>query len=125
MTMSKFRFAGSLKETVVSTAKTLLLLVPDQEYVSSFKKDKDTTIKYAILQSEDKSAVGYAFEFDNTIKLECDEKSTHLNVGVHYLLSLTTDLGKGILDVVFTDIPDTATLPSTKNKFAIESIRAL
>lgn len=123
--MSKFRFAGTLKEIEVSSSSMVLCFAPDQEYVSSFKADKDKTTKYAIIQSDDKNNVGYAFEFDGVVKLGCDAKSMYMNVGAHYLLVLTTDVGKGIIDVVFKDIPDTATLPSTKNKFAIESIHAL
>lgn len=123
--MSKFRFAGTLKEIEVSSSSMVLYFAPDQEYLSSFKVDKDKTTKYAIIQPVDKDKVGYAFEFDGTVKLECDTKSAHMNVGAHYLLSLTTDVGKGIIDVVFKDIPDTATLPSIKKRFAIESIRAL
>ncbi len=116
--MSKFRFAGTLEEIVAAPGKNHLLFRPDREYVSSFKKDKGTTFTYAILQPDDKRAVGYAFEFKNTLKLECDVESAHMHVGTHYTLLFTTDLGKGIVDVTFSDIP-----AATKKKYAIESIR--
>ena len=119
--MSKFRFAGTVKTIEVSSSSIVLCFVPDQEYVSSFNIDKDKTTKYAIIQSVDKDKVGYAFEFDGVVKLGCDAKSTYMNVGSHYLLLLTTDVGTGIVDVEFTDILDTA----IRKKFAIESICAL
>ena len=87
----------------------------------SFKVDKDKTNKYAIIQSVDKDKVGYAFEFDDMVKVEPVKASTPMNIGTHYVLYLTTEIGKGIVDVEFTDILDTA----INKKFAIESIRAL
>lgn len=116
--MSKFRFAGTVKEIVVSPGEKLLRLYPDREYISSFKKDKDTTITYAVLQAEDSKVLGYAFAFENAVSLECDVKSCLMSIGTHYVLSLTTDIGKGIVDVTFLDIPD-----ADKGKYSIEAIR--
>jgi hypothetical protein len=104
--MSKYRFAGTVKEIVLRPGEKLLRLYPDREYISSFKKDKDTTITYAVLQAEDPKVLGYAFAFENAVSLECDVKSCLMSIGTHYVLSLTTDLGKGIVDVTFLDIPD-------------------
>ena len=41
-----------------------------------------------------------------------------MSIGTHYVLSLTTDIGKGIVDVTFLDIPD-----ADKGKYSIEAIR--
>lgn len=123
--MSKYRFAGVVKEITVEKAKTILKFVPNNEYVSTHKNDKEEATTYAILQSDDKSFIGYAFEYRKVVTIEFENNCTHMSVGMNCELSMEAASGVGIVDVTFTDILDTATLPATKNKFAITSIRAL
>lgn len=116
--MEQFRFAGSLKEIEATKSKTQLQFVPDREYVSSFKSDTDETITYAVLQPAAKRQLGYVFEFERVVKLECDAKPVPMLIGMHYAWLLTTEVGTGIVDVAFADIPD-----AKRNKYAIASIR--
>ena len=124
--MSKYRFAGKLKEIAADITGVNLKFVPDQEYVSSYTKDKDNTITFAVLQPVN-AKTGYLFKYSDHVVLTVASGTPchHLTLNLHCVLELDTKTGSGICDVVFPDIPYNTTGTPHGNTFAVSSIRAL
>ena len=122
--MSKYQFAGTIKEIVVEKSNVVLKIIPDQEHVSSHKKDKSNTT-YALLQPDDDKEIGWVFKYSEYVYLEVPKGTPchHLTVNLHCFLTLDTDLGSGMCDVTFSDIQK-CTMPPVY-QFAITSVRAL
>lgn len=123
--MSKFRFAGTLKEIAMDKSGINLKFIPDQEYASSYKKDKDTTVTFALLQPVG-TKVGCLFEYSNHVVLTLSSGTPchHLTLNLHCMLELDTTSGSGICDVIFSDIPASAKGAPFGNTFAISAVRA-
>ena len=115
-----------MKEIATDKSSINLKFVPDQEYASSYKKDKDTLVTFALLQPVD-TKVGYLFEYSNHVVLTVSSGTPchHLTLNLHCVLELDTKTGSGICDVEFPDISGGTTGTPGGNTFAISSIRAL
>lgn len=123
-TMSKYRFAGTIREIAVETGNVILKFIPDQEFVSSYKKDKDVTT-YALLQPDDDKDMGWVFKFAEYVYLVVSKSTPchYLTGNLHCSLELDATSGSGICDVVFSDIQACTVNPPPLCKFAITSVR--
>ncbi len=121
--MSKYRFAGTIKEISIDTTNIILKFTPDQEFISSYRKDKETTT-YAILQPVDDKDAGWVFKYSDYVNLTTSKgyPCHHLTLSLHCRLELDVATGSGLCDVTFSDVPVCAT---SINQFAITSINAL
>ena len=121
--MSKYRFAGTIKEITLDSKNIILKFTPDQEFASSYTKDKETTT-YALLQPVDDKDVGWLFKYSDYVKLAVSKMMTYplFVLNCHCLLELEVATGSGLCDVTFSDIPVGAT---SGNQFSITSISTL
>ncbi len=122
--MSKYQFAGTIKEIVVEKSNVVLKIIPDKEYVSLHKNDKINTT-YALLQPDYDKGIGWVFKYSEYVYLEVSKGAPchHLTVNLHCSLTLDTTLDSGMCDVTFSDIQKCTTSPVYQ--FAITSVRAL
>ena len=120
--MSKYRFAGTVKCVEIQSKSLIFSFIPDSEYSSVLRKDKDETM-FALIQPVDKKDVGYVFAYENTVKVQSSSTGAHAHItlGIHCMLELDDKLSTSIFAVTFTDLNG----GGKKNTFAVTTITVL
>ena len=120
--MSKYRFAGTVKCVEIQSKSLIFSFIPDSEYSSVFRKDKDETM-FALIQPVDKKIVGYVFEYSDAIEVSGTGTGTcpYLAPGVHCMLELDDTPSSGMYQISFVNLANAG----KANSFGIMAITAL
>ena len=121
--MSKYRFAGTIKEIKSTTSSKELAFVPDRESVVSEKRGEDEILFVAFLPEDDKEE-GIVFKYADNVRVISKAKTTGRGkvewtptwkVGGHYKLEFENVTVEKDCDVVFNDA-------LTSKYFKLESV---
>ena len=112
--MSKYRFAGTIKEIKSTTSSKELAFVPDREYAVS---EKDEILFVAFLPDDDKE-VGMVFKYADNVRVVDKDKAKWAptwKINGHYALVLESVTDEKDCDIEIKDAP-------TSKYFKLESV---
>lgn len=103
--MSKYRFAGTIKEIKSTTSSKELAFVPDREYSVSEKRGKEEILFVALLPEDDKE-VGIVFKYADNVRVVDKGKAKWAptwKINGHYALVLESVTDEKDCDIEIKD----------------------
>ena len=87
--MRQYRFSGTVKRIEWKfKGDASVAFVPDMEYSSSYKKEKDVTISFAVFQPVEEKGEGFVILYDKDVVFSHVKDVFHFSCGAHVTLIL-------------------------------------